>query len=151
MAMPMQISLEEIISMLLSRVEALSVNDENEKTKNSVILRVLYKKGIITDADIEESIRDEHKMLRDLGLIKDLPSDEAVKASAENILQWARGDVQAIKTAMDEYEKKVREYAEEQQRRQSGLTVASADALTQLDRLAPPPGSGGKPGSKLIF
>jgi len=32
MAAPMQISLEEIISMLLSRVESLSANDENSKT-----------------------------------------------------------------------------------------------------------------------
>ena len=33
MQMPMQISLEEIITMLLSRVESLALNDENDKTQ----------------------------------------------------------------------------------------------------------------------
>ena len=63
MAMPMQIGLEEIISMLLSRVEALSMNDENNKTKQNIISRVLYKKGILTDEDIIQSVKDEHSML----------------------------------------------------------------------------------------
>ncbi len=37
MAAPMQVSLEEIITMLLSRVESLSANDENSKTKSNII------------------------------------------------------------------------------------------------------------------
>ena len=50
MASPMQVSLEEIISMLLQRVESLSANDENSKTKSNIIYRVLYKKGLLTEA-----------------------------------------------------------------------------------------------------
>ena len=41
MAAPMQISLEEIISMLLQRVESLSASDENSKTIHNMINRVL--------------------------------------------------------------------------------------------------------------
>lgn len=146
-AMPMQISLEEVISMLLSRVESLALNSENDKTKFNIILRALYKKGIITDADVEDSVREEHRMLLELGLVKEAPNDETVKSIVDGILQWARGDVDAIKHAMEEYEKKVRQYQEEEARR-SSLTVASADALDQLDRLAQP-GAGGR--GKLII
>ncbi len=63
MASPMQVSLEEIISMLLQRVESLSANDENSKTKSNIIYRVLYKKGLLTEADILESVKDEYHML----------------------------------------------------------------------------------------
>ncbi|MDL2263342.1 hypothetical protein LJC31_01675 [Synergistaceae bacterium OttesenSCG-928-I11] len=151
MAMPMQISLEEIITMLLSRVESLSLNDENNKTRFNIVLRVLYKKGLITDEDVEASVREEHRMLKELGLVQEEPGDDVVKAVTENILQWARGDVDAIKQAMEDYERKVKEYAREEARK-SSLTVASSDVLQQLDRLSPPPGSGGnRGGGKLII
>ncbi len=149
MAMPMQIGLEEIISMLLSRVEALSMNDENNKTKQNIISRVLYKKGILTDEDIIQSVKDEHAMLHELGLLQQMPDDEVISAIAESILQWIRGDVAAIKKNMEEYEKKMQEYAREEARKPS-IQVAGSNVLQQLDRMAPPPGSG-KSGSKLII
>ena len=148
MAVPMQISLEEIITMLLSRVESLTLNDENNKTRFNILSRVLYKKGLITDDDIVDSIREEHRMLQELGLIQELPGDDVVNATADGMLQWIRGDVEDIKAAMDEYEKKLRDAREEA--RKSTLTVASSDVLQQLDRLSPPPGAG-RGGSKLII
>ena len=150
MAMPMQISLEEVISMLLSRVESLAVNDENDKTRFNIILRVLYKKGIISEQDVLDSVKEEHRMLKELGLIQEEPAEEVLSVVAEGILQWVRGDVDAIKKSMEAYEKKVKEYAREQERK-SSLTVASSDVLQQLDRIAPPPGSGSRGGSKLII
>lgn len=150
MAMPMQISLEEVITMLLTRVESLAVNDENDKTRFNIVLRVLYKKGLITDQEILDSVKEEHKMLKELGMIQDEPGDDVANAVAEGILQWVRGDVDALKKSMEAYEKKLKEYAREQERK-SSLTVASSDVLQQLDRLSPPPGAGNRGGSKLII
>jgi len=147
MAHPMQISLEEVITMLLSRVESLAVSDENGKTKFNVVMRALYKKGIVTDEDIIESVREEHRMLKELGMLQELPGDEVAKAVAEGILQWIRGDVEAIRQAMEDYDKKLKEYAQESRR--SSIAVASSDVLHQLDRMAPPPGSNRS--SKLII
>ena len=147
MAMPMQIGLEEIISMLLSRVEALSINDENNKTKQNIITRVLYKKGIITDQDIIDSIKEEHTMLHELGLSQQIPNEEIVNTIAESILQWIRGDVEGIKKSVEEYEKKMQEMAREEARKPT-IQVAGTDVLQQLDRMAP---GGAKGGSKLII
>jgi hypothetical protein len=140
MAVPMQISLEEVITMLLSKVETLSMSDENGKTRFNVALRVLYKKGLITDEEVMESVREEHRMLKELGMIQEAPGDDVVKAVTESILQWIRGDVDVIKRAMVEYDKKLKEYAKEEAKRPS-IAVASSDVLQQLDRLSPPPGS----------
>ncbi len=41
MAMPMQVSLDEILSMLLARVDSLAINDENSKSKFNIVARVL--------------------------------------------------------------------------------------------------------------
>ena len=97
MPAPMQISLEEIISMLLQRVEALSASDENSKTKQNIIYRALYKKGLITEEDILDSVKEEYRMLKELGVIQDEPSDDMYKTITDGILQWIKGDVEGIK------------------------------------------------------
>ena len=148
MALPMQISLEEVITMLLSRVESLAMSDENGKTRFNVITRALYKKGLITEEDITESVREEHRMLKELGMLQELPKDEVVEAVAEGILQWIRGDVDSIRRAMEEYDKRIKEYAREESRK-STIAVASSDVLHQLDRLSHPPGT--NRGGKLII
>lgn len=143
MAAPMQISLEEIITMLLSRVESLSANDENNKTKSNIIYRALYKKGLITEEDIMDSVKEEYKMLKELGVIQTEPKDEMYQTISDGILQWIKGDVEGIKKSMADYEKKLQEYAREEAAQKPKIQVAGANVLNQLDSM-----SGGK--GKLI-
>ena len=147
MAAPMQISLEEIISMLLARVESLTANDENTKTKSNIISRVLYKKGIITEQDIVDSVKDEYRMLKELGVIQQEPQEEVYKSIVDGILQWVRGDVEGIKKSMAEYEKRLQDYAREEASKKPTIEVAGAGVLSQLDRMS----GGGKSKSKLII
>lgn len=144
MAAPMQISLEEIISMLLQRVEALSASDENSKTKQNIIYRALYKKGLITEEDILESVKEEYKMLVELGAIKSEPGDEMYKTITDGILQWIKGDIEGIKQSMREYEKRLEEFAREEAAKKPRIEVAGANVLNQLDAAA-------NRGSKLII
>lgn len=141
MAAPMQISLEEIITMLLTRVESLSANEENSKTKANILNRVLYKKGILTEADILDSVKEEYRMLKALGVIQAEPGEDVYKTVTDGIVQWIKGDVEGIKKSMEEYEKKLQEYAREEASKPK-IEVASANVLTQLDQASK--------GSKLI-
>ena len=143
MAAPMQVSLEEIITMLLSRVESLSANDENNKTKSNIIYRALYKKGLITEEDIMDSVKEEYKMLKELGVIQTEPKNEMYQTISDGILQWIKGDVEGIKKSMADYEKKLQEYAREEAAQKPKIQVAGANVLNQLDSM-----SGGK--GKLI-
>ena len=143
MAMPMQVSLDEILSMLLARVDGLALSDENSKSKFNIITRVLYKKGIITDTDVIDSIREEHRMLKSLGLIAEEPEEDVVEAIAENILQWIKGDVDALKKGMEEYEKKMQE-AMSRQNQKPKIDVASPAVLQQLNRMGGKQGGGSK-------
>lgn len=136
MAAPMQISLEEIITMLLSRVESLSANDENSKTKSNIIYRALYKKGLISQEDIMDSVKEEYKMLKELGVIQTEPNDEMYGTITDGILQWIKGDVEGIKRSMAEYEKKLQEYAREEAAKKPKIEVAGANVLNQLDNMA---------------
>ena len=145
MASPMQVSLEEIISMLLQRVESLSANDENSKTKSNIIYRVLYKKGLLTEADILESVKDEYHMLAELGVIPSEPKEEMYTTITDGIRQWIKGDVEGIKKSMEDYERKLKEYAREEAAKKPKIEVANANVLNQLDAAA------AKGGSKLII
>lgn len=144
MPAPMQLSLEDIISMLLQRVDALAASDENSKTKQNIICRVLYKKGIITEADIKDSVKDEYKMLKELGVIQAEPDDSMYTAITNGILQWIKGDVAGIKKTMAEYEKKIQEFAREEAAKKPKIEVAGANVLNRLDAAANAAGRKGK-------
>ena len=144
MPMPMQISLDEVLSMLLSRVDAMTMANENMKSKFNILARALYKKGLLTDDDILQSVRDEHQLLLDLGAIKTMPDDETLKSVADNVTQWVKNDAEAIKQSMKEYEAKVKAMIEEEEKKPR-LDVASAADLQRLDRM-----SGNSQGSRLI-
>ncbi|MDO5115634.1 MAG: hypothetical protein Q4D58_06005 [Synergistaceae bacterium] len=145
MAAPMQISLEEIISMLLQRVESLTASDENSKTKQNIINRVLYEKGILTDEDVLASVKEEYRMLKELGVIQSEPDEAMYQTITDGILQWIKGDVEGIKKSMAEYEKKLQQFAREEAAKKPKIEVAGANVLNQLDAAA------SKAGSKLII
>ena len=144
MPMPMQISLDEVLSMLLSRVDAMTMANENMKSKFNILARALYKKGLLNDDDILQSVKDEHQLLVDLGAIKSIPDEATLKSIADNVTQWVKNDAEAIKKSMMEYEAKVKAMIEEEEKKPR-LDVASAADLLRLDRM-----SGKAQGSRLI-
>ncbi len=145
MILMQQISLDEILSMLLSRVDSLSIGTENIKSKVNIIGRALYKKGLISDQDIVDAVRDEHSLLMDLGAIKEMPEDDMLAAMADSLLQWLKGDSEAIKESMRVYEEKMRQAIAKEESRPK-IDVAPPSVLRQLDQL----GGKGK-GGKLII
>jgi uncharacterized coiled-coil DUF342 family protein len=142
--MAMQVSLDEVLSMLLSRVDAMTMANENMKSKFNILARAMYKKGLLTDEDIVESVKEEHKLLQSLGAIKEMPDDAALKSISDNMIMWLKNDADAIKKSMKDYEEKVKAMIEEEQKKPH-LDVASAADLERLDRMG-----GGAQNSRLI-
>ncbi|OPZ60379.1 MAG: hypothetical protein BWY88_00510 [Synergistetes bacterium ADurb.Bin520] len=147
MQMPMQIGLDELLSMVMARMEGMAMAEESLKTKFNVLARALYRKGLLTDEDVVEALREEYRILKELGVTGEVPGEDMIKAVAENILQWVRGDVPAIRQGMEDYEKKVRELSA-QEARKPRIDVASPALLSQLDRAT---GKAPRGGSKLII
>jgi hypothetical protein len=142
----MQMTLEDMLSFLMARIDSVAMTGESLKTKFDVLGRVLYKKGIITDDDIVESVREQGKLMKAIGVTQAELSDEEVKAIADNILVWLKGDAATIKKSMEEYEQRLRELAS-QEMKKPRLDVASPAVLSELDKIT----KGGKSGGKLIM
>jgi hypothetical protein len=138
----MQIGLDELLSMLLARVDGMTLESENQKSRFNIMFRILYKKGLISDKDVLDSVREEHRILKDIGLIEELPSEDALEGAAKAILLWLKGDAAAIRHTMEEYEKRVSDAMTKQQKPK--IDVAPAGILNQLDRLGGQQGGGKK-------
>jgi len=147
MSIPMQISLDELLSMLMARVDGLALNQENMRSRFNILGRVFYRKGLINEEDIFESIREEHRIMKDLGLIDEMPEEDILRAMSDSILQWIKGDVEAIRKSMEDYEKKMQELASKQAQKPK-IDVASPAVLEQLDRMR---GQQKKGGGKIIL
>ena len=130
--MPMQIGIDELLSMLVSRLEEVALEVENQKSKSNIISRILYKKGLFNEQDAFEAIKDENKILFELGAIKEIPDDETLKAAAENLMLWIKGDTNEIKKSVENLKKRLQEAAEQNK---SKIDVAPAGVLNELDRL----------------
>lgn len=131
--MPMQIGIEDLLGMLVSRLEEVALENENQKSKFNVMFRVLYKKGLFNEQDAYEAIKDEHKILLELGAIKEMPDEKSLKAAADNLMLWIKGDTDAIKKSVEDARKRLQEAAEEQNKPK--IDVAPAGVLNELDRL----------------
>ena len=64
--MPMQIGLDELLSMLLARVDGLAMDSENQKSRFNIMFRILYRKGIFSEEDVFDAVREEHRILKEL-------------------------------------------------------------------------------------
>lgn len=145
--MPMQIGLDELLSMLLARVDGMAMDSENQKSRFNIMFRILYKKGLFTDQDVLEAVKEEHRILKELGMIEQEPSEEALESAAQGLLLWIKGDAAAIRKTMEDYEKKVQEAMSKQQKPK--IDVAPAAVLSQLDRMGGNTQQGS--GKKIIF
>ena len=141
--MPMQIGLDELLTMLVSRVEEITLDTENQKSRFNIMFRMLYKKGLFDEKDALDAIRDENKILLELGMIKAMPDENTLKAAANNLMLWIKGDATAIKASMEELQKRLQQEAEKQ--RAPKIETAPAGVLNELDRL------GGGNSKKLIL
>ena len=138
-----QIGLDELLSMLLARVDSMAVDSENQKSRFNILFRVLYKKGAISDQDVLDSVMEEHRILKELGMIEEMPSDAALENVAKSILLWIKGDTAAIKKTMEEYKKRVSDAMAKQSKPR--IDVAPAAILGQLERM------GGQQGGKKLI
>ncbi|MCR4819366.1 MAG: hypothetical protein K5841_10455 [Fretibacterium sp.] len=141
--MPMQqISLDELMSLLLTRLDGLTLESENQKMRFNIMFRTLYKKGLFTDDDVLDAVRDENRIMKEMGLIKEVPDENAMKSVARSMLLWLKGDVESLKRSMEEYEQQLKEAMAKQQKPR--IDVAPAAVLNELDRMGGASQGGGK-------
>lgn len=131
----MQIGLEQIIQVIMQRLESLEMSLEDMKFRTNVALRILRTKG---DLDLEEvklavtkeyealiSLSEEHNQENEI-------SEDQINEIANGIIKWVDNDLEEMKNKMKEYNEKIKEMMEKENNK-SNISVAPADLLNHLD------------------
>lgn len=134
MQMPMQVSLDQLLPILMGNVQHLSMESNQMRDNFNIMFRVLYKKGIFTEEDVFEAIKEWYNQMYQLKQIEKMPDEETLTALKDELMMWIKGDIETIKERMKEFEEKMKEMAAKHNKK---IDVASADVLNALKNSDP--------------
>ncbi|MGC9384155.1 MAG: hypothetical protein ACP5D6_06120 [Kosmotogaceae bacterium] len=130
----MQVSLEDILTSLLSKVESLEATVDDLRVKSNVLFRLYKEQNEDNGVDketIRNAVKEEFEISKKAGLINEGSSiHEAIDNVTDGLVKWLNGDVEEIRKQMEEYRKKVAETME----KDNVIDVAPANFVNQLKR-----------------
>lgn len=129
----MQVSLDQLINVIMAKLEGLEMSLEDLKFRTNIALRVLYKNDLLSEENLIEAIKDEFKAHTELeGKGMELPEEKA-KEMSKDILNWIKIDLEEMKKKMKEYEEQLKQML--QQSESPDISIASPDLLNQLEQM----------------
>lgn len=129
----MQVSLDQLINVIMAKLEGLEMSLEDLKFRTNIALRVLYKNDLLSEENLIEAIKDEFKAHTELeGKGMELPEEKA-KEMSKDILNWIEIDLEEMKKKMKEYEEQLKQML--QQSESPDISIASPDLLNQLEQM----------------
>lgn len=133
----MQVSLDQILTALLTKVDTIEASMDDLRLKNNILLRLIKEfSPELTKEKLEEVIKAEFATTENAGLIDietaDKTGEMAVKM-AESMYNWLEGNVDDIKEKMQEYRKQMEE-AMEKERNGNVIDVAPANFVNSLNK-----------------
>ncbi|BBE31292.1 hypothetical protein OSSY52_14330 [Tepiditoga spiralis] len=137
----MQVNLEQIINVIMGKLETLEMSLEDVKFRTNIALRVLRKNDLLKEEIINEAVKDEFKALLEMegNSEIDLPEEKITEVS-KGILNWVDNDLIEMKNKMKEYEEKMREMLEKENG--PDISIAPPELLNQLDGMNKNKGNG---------
>ncbi|MCD6545421.1 MAG: hypothetical protein J7K69_02035 [Thermotogae bacterium] len=134
--MAMQVTLDQLLSVFMARLESLETMLEDLKLRENITLRLLSKKLVVSKEDIQEAVKEEFNVMKKAGMIES--NEEAISESertmAEELYKWIDGDVDDLRKQIEEYKKKLKEAIEKEQKGKV-IDVAPPDLLQRLEQL----------------
>jgi len=133
----MQVTLDQLLSVMMARLESLETMIEDLKLRENIALRLISKKLGIKKEDFKNAIKEEFEVMRKAGMVEEKEtedSDETEKLMAEELYKWISGDVEDLRKQIEEYKKKLKEVIEKEQKGKV-IDVAPPDLLQRLDQI----------------
>jgi predicted phage tail protein len=127
----MDMSLEELMNMLISRLEGLSASVEDLRFRINIIGSALTDQDVIKKEDIRAAVRKQLNIMKYLGSADNVDFN-TVEGLTESIMNWFDGDMSAIKAEYEQY-KKIMEEAEEKIKKEGQrIEIAGPGSLGDL-------------------
>lgn len=124
-------SLEELMNMLISRLEGLSASVEDLRFRINIIGSALADQDLIKKDDIRAAVRKQLNIMKYLGSTDNVDFN-TVEGLTDSIMNWFDGDMSAVKAEYEQY-KKIMEEAEEKIKKEGQrIEIAGPGSLGDL-------------------
>ncbi|CEP78906.1 MAG: hypothetical protein WBH84_05525 [Defluviitoga tunisiensis] len=129
----MQISLDQLLQVLMARLDSLEMSLEDLKFRTDVALRILRKNNLLDEDKVKEAVKEEFVLLNQLSDEKEEIDEEKIESITKGIINWVDNDVDYFKRQYADFQEKLRQFLEEEDK--SNISVASPELLKQLESL----------------
>ncbi|HOO74346.1 MAG TPA: hypothetical protein PLS66_03555, partial [Tepiditoga sp.] len=115
----MQVSIEQIINIIMAKLETVEMTIEDLKFKNNIALRLLRENNLLTEDNLKKAVKDEYNTMLELESKENGENieitDEQIDGVVKNIIQWVDNDLEDMKKKINDYQKKMEEMMKNQQ------------------------------------
>jgi len=129
----MQISLDQLLQVLMARLDSLEMSLEDLKFRTDVALRILRKNNLLDEDNVKEAVKEEFVLLNQLSDEKEEIDEEKIESITKGIINWVDNDVNYFKKQYADFQEKLRQFLEEEDK--SNISIASPELLKQLESL----------------
>lgn len=133
----MQVSIEQIINIIMAKLETVEMTIEDLKFKNNIALRLLRENNLLTEDNLKKAVKDEYNTMLELESKENGENieitDEQIDGVVKNIIQWVDNDLEDMKKKINDYQKKMEEMMKNQQG--PDISVAPANLINHLDEV----------------
>jgi len=127
----LEMSVEQILNVLLSRIEAISAGIEDVRFKVNVLGTAMVDSEQIKKDDVRQAVRKQMNVMKYLGSTENVESD-TVEQLTESLMNWFNGDMSAIKSELETYRKMAEEAQKKEGNEQQRIQIAGPDSLGDL-------------------
>jgi len=127
----MDMSLEELMNVLISRMEGLSASVEDLRFRINIVGSALADTETIKKDDVRAAVRKQLNIMKYLGSAETADYN-TVEGLTESIMNWFDGDMSAIKSEYEAYKKMMEEAQEKIQKEGQRIEIAGAHTLGDL-------------------
>ncbi|HPE41016.1 MAG TPA: hypothetical protein PLI77_08030 [Bacteroidales bacterium] len=127
----MDMSLEEIMTILISRIEGLNASVEDLRFRMNIIGSALADSEAINKETVRVAVRKQLNIMKYLGSAENVDYN-TVEGLTESIMNWFNADMSAIKAEYEAYEKLMEETQEKMKKETQRIEIAGAGSLGDL-------------------
>ncbi len=127
----MDMSLEELMNMLISRMEGLSASVEDLRFRINIVGSALADTEVIKKDDIRAAVRKQLNIMKYLGSAETVDYN-TVEGLTESIMNWFDGDMSAIKAEYEAYKQMMEEAEEKIKKEGQRIEIAGPGSLGDL-------------------
>ena len=129
----MQISIEQIIQVIMAKLENIELSLEDIKFRSNVAIRILRDNDMLKEEEVKKAVEEEFKALKELDEEREEVSEEQIEQVSKGIIQWADNDLDEMKDRIKNYQEEMKEMMEKENSK-ADISVAPSNFVDQLNK-----------------